>query len=210
MILPFLENNLFTEVTVDLSYTIRLWCLFELRSFLMKRDPLTGSNAWVPSKTDGLAPGLSFCYCPDRNQWFLLWKTMCHQWSWLLFHKIIPLMPYTCDILKYISLLLQFRKTWKYSWMWTGHIRSSVQFSCSVMSDSLQPHERQRARPPCPSPTPRVHSNPCPLSRWCHPTTHPLSSPSPTTLNLSQHQGLFKWVSSSHQVAKVLELQGLR
>ena len=38
------------------------------------------------------------------------------------------------------------------------------------MSDSLRPHEPQHARPPCPSPTPRVHPNPCPLSRWCHPT----------------------------------------
>ena len=47
---------------------------------------------------------------------------------------------------------------------------SSVQFSCSVVSDSLQPHELQRARPPCPSATPRVHPNSCPLSQWCHPT----------------------------------------
>ena len=43
-------------------------------------------------------------------------------------------------------------------------------FSCSVMSDSLWPHELQHARPPCPSPSPRVHPNPCPLSWWCHPT----------------------------------------
>ena len=47
---------------------------------------------------------------------------------------------------------------------------SSVQFSHSVVSDSLQPHESQHARPPCPSPTFQVHPNPCPLSRWCHPT----------------------------------------
>ena len=47
----------------------------------------------------------------------------------------------------------------------------SVQFSCSVVSDSLRPHEPQHARPPCPSPTPGVYPNPCPLSRWCHPTT---------------------------------------
>ena len=47
---------------------------------------------------------------------------------------------------------------------------SSVQLSYSVMSDSLPPHESQHARPPCPSPTPRVHPNPCPLSWWCHPT----------------------------------------
>ena len=47
---------------------------------------------------------------------------------------------------------------------------SSVQFSRSIVSDSLQPHEPQHARPPCPSPTPRVHPNPCPSSQWCHPT----------------------------------------
>ena len=47
---------------------------------------------------------------------------------------------------------------------------SSVQFSRSVVSDSLWPHEPQHARPPCPSPTPGVHPNPCPLSWWCHPT----------------------------------------
>ena len=47
---------------------------------------------------------------------------------------------------------------------------SSVQFSCSVVSDSLRPHEPQHARPPCPSPTPSVYPNPCPLSQWCHPT----------------------------------------
>jgi len=47
---------------------------------------------------------------------------------------------------------------------------SSVQFSRSVVSDSLRPHEPQHARPPCPSPTPGVHPNPCPLSQWCHPT----------------------------------------
>jgi len=47
---------------------------------------------------------------------------------------------------------------------------SSVQFSRSVVSDSLRPHGLQHARPPCQSPTPRVHPNPCPLSGWYHPT----------------------------------------
>ena len=45
-----------------------------------------------------------------------------------------------------------------------------VQFSRSVVSDSLRPHESQHARPPCPSPSPRVNPNPCPLCQWCHPT----------------------------------------
>ena len=51
---------------------------------------------------------------------------------------------------------------------------SSVQFSRSVVSDSLWPHEPQHTRPPCSSPTPGVYPNSCPLSRWCHPT---ISSP---------------------------------
>ena len=68
---------------------------------------------------------------------------------------------------------------------------SSVQFSRSVVSDSLRPHESKHARPPCPSPAPGVYSNSCPLSRWCHPTIS--SSVVPFS---SQHQGLFKWVSS--------------
>ena len=181
---------------------------------------------------------------------------------------------------------------------------SSVSQSCPT----LQPHELQHARPPCPSPAPRIHPNSCPLSRWCHPIisssvvpfsscpqsfpasglsnsqlfawggqsigvsvstsvlpmntqdwsplgwagwislqskgllivfsnttvqkhqflgaqlssqsnshihqvgdtiqpSHPLSSPSPPAPNPSQHQSLFKWVNSSHEVAKVLEFQ---
>ena len=46
----------------------------------------------------------------------------------------------------------------------------SVQFSCSVVANSFRPHGLQHTRPPCPSPTPGVYSNSCPLSRWCHPT----------------------------------------
>ena len=51
-----------------------------------------------------------------------------------------------------------------------GFFPYPVQFSCSVVPDSLQPHGLQHARPPCPSPAPRVHSNLCPLIQWCHPT----------------------------------------
>ena len=52
----------------------------------------------------------------------------------------------------------------------TYHPLIQFQFSRSAMSNSLWPHEPQHARPPCPSPTPGVYSNSCPLSRWCHPT----------------------------------------
>ena len=84
---------------------------------------------------------------------------------------------------------------------------NSVQFSNSVMSNSLQPHGLQHTRPPCPSPTPRVYSNSGPQVGDAIQPSHPLFSPSSPAFNLSQHQGLFKWISSLHQVAKVLEFQ---
>ena len=74
------------------------------------------------------------------------------------------------------------------------------------MSDSLQPHESQHARPPCPSPTPGVQTH----VHWVGDATqpsHPLLPPSPPAPNPSQHQTLFQWVNSSHEVAKVLEFQ---
>ena len=63
-----------------------------------------------------------------------------------------------------VGLKLNIQKT---KIMASGPI-SSLQFSCSVLSDSLWPHEPQHARPPCPSPTAKVYANPCPLSQWCH------------------------------------------
>ena len=77
--------------------------------------------------------------------------------------------------------------------------RTSVQFSHSVVSDSLQPHELQHSRPPCPSPTLRVYPNPYPLSRWCHPaisssvvpfSSCPQSFPASGSFPVSQ---LFTW-----------------
>ena len=70
-----------------------------------------------------------------------------------------------------------------------------LQFSCSVVSNSLWPHEPQHVRPPCPSPTPRAHPNPCPSSQWCHPTISssvvpfsscPQSFPASGTFQMSQ------------------------
>ena len=84
---------------------------------------------------------------------------------------------------------------------------SSVQFSCSVVSDSLRPHELQHARPLCPSPTPRVHSNSHPLSRWCHPAISPSVIPfssCPQTLPASESfpmSQLFAWGGQSTGVS---------
>ena len=80
---------------------------------------------------------------------------------------------------------------------------SSVHFSHSVLSDSLRPHESQQARPPCPSPTPGVHSNSCPSSRWYHPaisssdvpfSSCPQSLPASGSFPMSQ---LFTWGGQS-------------
>ena len=79
----------------------------------------------------------------------------------------------------------------------------SVQFRHSVVSDSLQPHESQHTRPPCPSPTPRVHPNSCLSSRWCHPvisssvipfSSCPQSLPASESFPMSQ---LFTWGDQS-------------
>ena len=69
---------------------------------------------------------------------------------------------------------------------------SSVQFSRSVVSDSLWPHESQHARPPCPSPSPGVHSNSCPSSRWCHPANSSSVVPFSSCLQSFPASGSFK------------------
>ena len=80
---------------------------------------------------------------------------------------------------------------------------SSVQFTHSAMSDSLRPHESQHTRPPCPSPTPRVHSDSCPSIQWCHPaisssvipfSSCPQSLPAAESFPMSQ---LFAWGGQS-------------
>ena len=87
------------------------------------------------------------------------------------------------------------------------HVLLSVQFSRSVVSDCLWPHEPQHARPPCPSPTPGVHSDSCPLCRWCHPaisssvvpfSSCPQSLPPSESFPMSQ---LFTWGGQSTGVS---------
>ena len=84
-----------------------------------------------------------------------------------------------------------------------GDFYRIVQFSCSVVSESLRSRGPQHTRLPCPSPTPELaQTHVHPVSDAIQ-TSHPLLSLSPPAFNLSQHQGLFKWINSSHQVAKV-------
>ena len=92
-------------------------------------------------------------------------------------------------------------------WTLVSSIFSSVQFSCSVVSNSLRPHESQHARPPCPSPTPGVNPNSCASSRWCHPASSssvvpfsscPQSLPASGSFPMSQ---LFEWGGQSTGVS---------
>ena len=127
---------------------------------------------------------------------------------WLIHHKFtmfkdirgielsVPRPPYwKVEKLKSVSIIRTYRG-------------SLVQFSRSVVSDSLRPHELQHARPPCPSPVAGVHTQ-THVHRFSDAIqpSHPLSSPSPPAPRPSQHQSLFQWVNSSHEVAKVLEFK---
>ena len=89
---------------------------------------------------------------------------------------------------------------------------SSVQFSCSVVSNSLRPHELQHARPPCPSPSPGVHSDSCTLSQWCYPAISssvvpffscPQSLPASESFPISQR---FAWGGQSTAASALASL----
>ena len=80
-------------------------------------------------------------------------------------------------------------------------------FSHWVVVISLWPHGLRHTSLLCPPLSPRVWSKSCPLSQWCHLTISSCAAPFSFAFNLSQHQGLFQWVGSSYEVARVLELQ---
>ena len=125
-----------------------------------------------------------------------------NKWPQLCFNK-------TLFIKQVLSWILPVRCTWPVSAKADklGPRKGSVQFSLSVVSDSLQPHESQHARPPCPSATLRVHSNSCPSSWWCHPaissyvvpfSSCPQSLPASGSFPMSQ---LFTWGGQSTGVS---------
>ena len=131
--------------------------------------------------------------------WLLQIKeNKCFQWRGIRFRaakmQILIFLWFSFDLRGQILLTLTLKIT-------------SVQFSRSVMSDYLWPHELQHARPPCPSPTPRVHPNSCPSSRWCHPaistsvipfSSCPQSLPASESFPMSQ---LFAWGGQSTGVS---------
>ena len=111
-------------------------------------------------------------------------------------------------LVEWVFLLAMKRTSVKIKVIHLGHLfLTSVQFSCSVVSDSLRPDESQHARPPCPSPTPGVYPNSRPSSRWCHPaisssvapfSSCPQSLPASGSFPMSQ---LFAWGGQSTGVS---------
>ena len=85
-------------------------------------------------------------------------------------------------------------------------MKLTIQFSWSIMSNSLRPHELLHARLPSPSPAPRVHPKPCPLCQWCHPTISSSVVPFSSCLQSFPASGSFQ-MSSSHEVTKVFKFQ---
>ena len=137
--------------------------------------------------------------CPSSNEWIKMWYAhMMEYHSTIEKSEIMPFAAIRMDLEmsevlnktakdKYhiISLMWNLKKWYKWIYLQTDPQnklkgkggrdeleinRYTLQFSRSVVPDSLWPHGLQHARPPCPSPTPRVHPNSCPLSQWCHPT----------------------------------------
>ena len=90
------------------------------------------------------------------SRWVITPSWLSGSWSSFLYSSPV----YSCHLFSPLNVILQISNL--------AHL--DFQFSHSVMSDSLRPHESQHARPPCPSPTPRVYSNSCPSSQWRHPT----------------------------------------
>ena len=126
--------------------------------------------------------------------------TKCFYYSFF-FSAFLPFLPPSLH-----PFFLSFSKSLSSSCKSQVNPQKMVLFSCSAVSNSLQPYGLQHTRPPCPSLSPGACSNSCPLSRSCHPTIS--SSVIPLScLQSFPVSDLFQWVGSSHQVAKVLELQ---
>ena len=169
---------------------------FEPRSPTLQADSLPAEPQGNPKNTGVGVGRLSLLQhiflTQELNQGLLHCRWILYQLSYQGSAKgDIYLYIYTCASLV-IIVMVQF---------------SSVQFSCSVLSDSLRLHESQHTRPPCLSPTLGVHSNSRPSSKLCHPASSSSVVPFSSCPQSLQHQSLSQWVNSSHEVAKVLEFQ---
>ena len=147
--------------------------------------------------------------CFPKKNVTILWDSCMNLSSWEIILKATPrVLSSASQLQTKIKVVIEFHSG-SSQWRHTGllySLFSSVQFSCSVVSDSLRPHDHSMPGFP-------VHHQLLGFAQThvhrvgdAIQPSHPLLSPSPPAFNLSQHQGLFQWVSFSHQVAKVLEL----
>ena len=159
-------------------------------------------------------PSLSPEVCSDSHplsQWFyptisssVIPFYSCPQSFQVLFHQVL---------FQWVNTSYQVAKVLELQVQYQSFLRiSSVQFSRSVVFDYLRPHELQHIRPPCPSPTPGVHSDSCPSSQWCHPaisssvvpfSSCPQSLPASESFPMSQ---LFAWGDQSTGVLALASL----
>ena len=151
---------------------------------------------WLDGITDSMDISLSKLreMVKDREAWCTAFHEITKSWKQLT--NWTPIYAY----LRFLLFLLAILTVACFSSSLAFHMLyfTSVQFSCSVVSDSLQSLGLQHTRPPCPSPTPRVYSNTCPLSQWYHPTisssvvpffSYPQSFPASQSFPMSQLLG---------------------
>ena len=138
-------------------------------------------------------------------QWLRLLFLLQGAWVWSLVRELRSYKPHRMAISEWMNMHGVSPPLWLNLEFLINS--SLVQFSCSVVSDSLRPHKLQHARPPCPSPTPEVHSNSRPSSQWCHsaisPSVVPFSS-CPQSLLASESfpmSQLFAWGGQSTGVS---------
>ena len=119
----------------------------------------------MTNDVEHLFMGLLTMYIPSLKKMYI--QILCLFSIWLAFYcwivRVLCIFWSPLSDISFANIFSHFVSFFSLSWF------SSVQFSRSVVSDSLWPHELQHTRPPCPSPTPRVHSNSCSSSWWCHP-----------------------------------------
>ena len=150
---------------LDLSISCGTWTWMGTHVWMphiywMSPNSYSCQNCTLPDITEPLSmdcwsPGTSIDYTfPSIIRVCWLWVTIWDIWS---------------QGMRKLKRKVMMMQTVKYNYILAA-FKLSVQFGCSVMSNSLWPHGLQHARPSCPSPTPRVYSNSCPLSWWCHPT----------------------------------------
>ena len=141
---------------------------------------ITKSHLTLCDPMDWSTPGLPVPHClPDFAQVYVHWIAIQPSHPLLLSSSAFDLSQHQ-GLFQWIGSLHQVAKILE------------LQFSRSVMSDSLRPHELQHARPPCPSPTPGVHPNPCLLCRWCHPTISSSAVPFSSHLQSFPASGSFQ------------------